>query len=352
MSHPILRALVLALPLLLGAAPGQASDAPRELVSPPGDAFFQRGPKGTAVVAFALSPGKSAAAATLAAAGKKSVPRTVTVGAGKTAGAFVNVRPGVYALCLKGRPETCRTVGVGELFLVAGQSNAVSHGKPGVPYASATGMVAVTARTEDKDARPYPDADPGVVRFPTPDHPVETSVCWLRLGDMLAEKYKVPVGFVIVARSNTNTDCWNPQGGACWPEAAKALAAHRFRAVLWHQGESDVLGGLPMEKSLANMRAMVEASREIQPDIPWIVARNSLKNGTPYADQPIRRAQETLIASGAVLAGPDTDVIRDHPDWVGVADFGGEGLTRHGELWFAPVDRLLGATLTKKAGKP
>lgn len=316
----------------------------RMFTSPRTDDIIQRGPSRAADVHFSLSPGRNPVRVQLTPADKPSAPnrtREISVSAGSTQGVFTDVPGGLYSLCLKDQPDSCRHVGVGEIFLVAGQSNAVSAADPGAPVVSKTGLVAVSAHHGDAPGHANEAPDTATMHFVTKPHPTMVGVCWVRLGDLLVQKYKVPVGFVLVARSATNTDCWNPANGVCWGGAANALAARHFRAVLWLQGESDVMGNFPMEKSFTNMRDMVAASREIQPSIPWIMARNSLKNATPYAEQAVRRAQEKLITSGAVWSGPDTDVLRDHPGWVGVADFGPEARNRCGELWFAPVDALL-----------
>jgi len=315
--------------------------AGRELIFPPANTIVQRNAAGTADIDFTVTPEKAPGRASLRPVGNSRSVLKAVVLAGKASGRFFAVPAGWYDLCLDGRKSSCRRVGVGEVFLVAGQSNAVSPVTTATPSpAGETGLVAVSAHHGDgPHASETPDVETMLV--PSADAPVRAGACWVRLGDLLAKKHKIPIGFVIVAKSESNTDCWKPDGGPCWPLMAKALASRRFRAVLWHQGESDVMAGFSTEHSLANLETLVAASRQIQSGIPWFVARNSLKNAIPYAEQPIRKAQARLIESGQVCAGPDTDVIREHPGWVGVADFGGEGVTRHGELWFSYVDAYL-----------
>ena len=317
--------------------------ANRHFVGPAENTIVQQGANGTADIEFLLTPSQRPGQASLRPIGKTGQVRRAAVAAGKTTGRFTGVRPGWYTLCVEGEKQECRQVGVGELFLVAGQSNAVSPVTKYTPVpVSATGMVAVSAHHGDGDENVGKTPDIDTMLIASPQVQVRAGGCWVRLGDMLAKKYNMPIGFVIVAKSATNTDCWHPGKGACWPLMDKALSSRRFRAVLWHQGESDVMAGFPMEHSLANMEALVAASLRIQPGIPWFVARNSLKrDGIAYADQPVRKAQEALIAEGRVCAGPDTDVIREHPGWVGVADFGGGGIDYHGELWFPVVDACL-----------
>jgi|GEM_PF-1557698 len=320
----------------------EALAAGRELVSPPANTIVQRNAAGVADIDFIVTPAKVPGRASLRPVGKSRPVRKAVLPSGKTNGRFSAVPAGWYDLCLEGRRQICRRVGVGEVFLVAGQSNAVSPVTASTPSpAGETGLVAVSAHHGDGPIHEAETPDIETMLVPSAKVPVRAGVCWVRLGDLLAKKYKAPIGFIIVAKSGSFTDCWKPGGGTCWPLMAKALAARRFRAVFWHQGESDIIYGFSEARSLANMEALVAASRQIQPGIPWFVARNSLKTATPYAEQPVRKAQASLIASGQVCAGPDTDVIREHPGWTGEADFGGKGVTRHGELWFPYVDAYL-----------
>jgi len=341
-ARPLIPALILVFLSLFSASFVRAQHA---FLQPAADLVVQRGAGGRANVGFRLAAATMPATVSLTPVSPTPGEnwRRIALPAGETEGRFTDVPAGLYALCLEGRPDDCRRVGVGELFLVAGQSNAVSPTLPDAPQASRTGWVAVTAHHGDRPGYADKQPDSETMRFADKAHPTSVGICWLRLGDMLVERYGLPVGFVIVARSGVNSDCWDPARTACWPLMAKALSARRYRAVLWHQGESDVVDAFTMGHSLANLRDVVAASRKIRPGIPWIMARNSLNTATPYAAQPVRLAQETLIRSGEVAPGPDTDVLRDHPAWIREADFVGEGLQRHGELWFPPVCALLDA---------
>ena len=327
--------IFLAAAFFLMAAPAVAAQTVT-----PADAVVQRDASGRADLPVTVSAGEAAGVLTLTRLGAPGeVARRDIPAAGATV-VFEAVPAGLYLACLEGRPDTCRRTGVGDVFLVAGQSNAVSPITFEPPVAGRTGLVAVTPHHGDDDAHAGVEPDIDTMFFPSAEKPARAGACWVRLGDLLA-KTGVPVGFVIVARSATNSDCWNPASGACWPLMARALAARKYRAVLWHQGESDALGHFPEEKSLANLTALVTASRDIAPGIPWIVAHNSLRNDIPYADQPVRKAQAALVGQGLACAGPDTDTMREHRDWVGVADFGGSGLAAHGEKWFPAVRAFL-----------
>ena len=347
-SHKVIAFLVgLVVPSLLAGLPLLAAGP--QLTAPATNNVLQRGDNGKADLLFVVNSDADRAMVTLSYPGQEPPLFQQVVTKGEAKGNFPQVPGGLYDLCVRslgtapGTDGDCRRVGVGEVFLVAGQSNAVSTDLSGKRHASATGLVSVNDYHGDLADVKSKSADPDIdhMVFTKGDVGITANVCWMRLGDLIVEKYKIPVEFINVARNATNTENWRPVGGECWPLFAKVLSERKYRAILWHQGESDVMSGFPMEKSLNNMTSLIEASRLIAPHIPWIVAHNSLKDKTPYAQQSVRQAQTALVAQGLACAGPDTDLIRENPDWVGVADFGKEGLTRHGELWFPIVDAFL-----------
>jgi hypothetical protein len=95
---------------------------------------------------------------------------------------------------------------------------------------------------------------------------------------------------------------------------------------------------------------MILKSRDVVPGLPWFIAINSLNPSSPYSSNilNVRKAQKYIIDSGLAFAGPDTDVIRANPDWVESCggEFVGEGLRKHGELWFIELSKYFDATKT------
>jgi len=91
------------------------------------------------------------------------------------------------------------------------------------------------------------------------------------------------------------------------------------------------------------MKEPILYTRKLQPSLPWFVALNSVKTALPKNDIPIRRAQKAVIDSGLALLGPDTDTLRENPEWMEAsgAEFVGEGLKHHGELWFEVLSKYL-----------
>lgn len=209
-------------------------------------------------------------------------------------------------------------------FLVAGQSNAVSPAQGHAPYWSQTGLVSVTDVYNGR-----------VLRIPTQATPVDSSIAWIYLGDYLQR----PVTLINVATGNTSTQKWVDVNFA--QDMAPALRKQRFDAVLWVQGESDIGERIDEDQTYENMRTIILRSRTIQPGLVWFIALNSHK--TTPKDNSVRRAQLRLIADSLALQGPDTDSLRDTPEWVETSfgEFVGEGLRQHGRLWYEVLKQYL-----------
>ena len=96
----------------------------------------------------------------------------------------------------------------------------------------------------------------------------------------------------------------------------KQLGPHGFRAVLWHQGESDAnqqdptrtLAGKLYREYLEQL--IRESRREIGWDAPWFVAQVSYHVPGDEASPDIRAAQASLWKDGIALEGPDSDALK------------------------------------------
>jgi lysophospholipase L1-like esterase len=115
----------------------------------------------------------------------------------------------------------------------------------------------------------------------------------------------------------------------------KQLGPKGFRAVLWHQGESDAsqpdpkrtLIGKPYRQYLEQL--IRESRKAIGWDAPWFVALVSSHGGDGVPE--MRDAQKSLWDDNIALEGPDSDALRgDLRDGV---HFSGKGLREHGARW-------------------
>ena len=244
-------------------------------------------------------------------------------------------------------------VGVGEVFVIAGQSNSSNHGAE--KQKTTTGLVAAFDGKKWQLANdPQPGASGGQGSFQPP------------FADAIAEKFQVPVGIIACGIGATSVREWLPKGTAFpqpptlegrvrklasgeWESKGEAfemlttrmkqLGPQGFRAVLWHQGESDAEQPDP-KRSLSGavyreyLEKLIKDSRQaIGWDAPWFVALVSSHGGNGIED--LRAGQKALWADGLALEGPDSDALRgDLRDGV---HFSGKGLREHGARWVEKV---------------
>jgi hypothetical protein len=94
------------------------------------------------------------------------------------------------------------------------------------------------------------------------------------------------------------------------------LGPRGFRAVLWHQGESDAnqedpgrtLPGKLYREYLEKL--INDSRREIGWNAPWFVAQASYHRPGDEGSPDIRSAQASMWRDGVALEGPDTDAIK------------------------------------------
>ena len=255
-------------------------------------------------------------------------------------------------------------VGVGEVFVVAGQSNSANHGEEKLSPTS--DQVVAFSGTQWQPARdPQPGASGGGGSFLPP------------FGDALAARFQVPIGLVAVGVGATSVREWLPRGtrfrqpptltgnvtqlpSGEWESAGalfanltarlRQLGPNGFRAVLWHQGESDAnqpdpartLPGEAYRKFLAQL--IGESRREVGWEFPWFVAQASYHTPDDPGSPDLRAAQAALWRDGIAIEGPDTDALTgDLRDGGGKGvHFSGKGQRVHGAKWAEKVTPWLG----------
>ena len=250
-------------------------------------------------------------------------------------------------------------VGVGEVFVIAGQSNSANHGEEKLKPQS--GRVAAFDGTNWRLADdPQPGASGGGGSFIPP------------FADAVATQQNVPVGIIACGIGATSVREWLPKGttfpnpptiesrveklangnwaskGAAYEAfiaRIKPLGPQGFRAVLWHQGESDAnqkdttrtLAGKLYREHLEKL--IRDSRRAIGWDAPWFVAQATYHVPGDESSEDIRAAQASLWKDGIALQGPDSDALKGklrERDGKGV-HFSGEGLRVHGAKWAEKV---------------
>lgn len=215
--------------------------------------------------------------------------------------------------------------GVGEVFVGAGQSNSTNSGQ--FRTQQTTGMVSSFSGDRWQLAD---DPQPGVA-----DRSQGGSF-WPAFGDALYEKYRVPIGVATTGFGGTSVNRWQPDGDLFnWTMTRiHQLGPLGFRALLWHQGESDV--EMPSDEYYAKLKNVILASRTRAGwDFPWFVAQASYHNPDKPKSESVRSAQARLWNSRIAQQGPDTDtLVGEHRDFDGKGiHFSPKGLKVHGEMW-------------------
>ena len=188
-------------------------------------------------------------------------------------------------------------VGIGEVFITAGQSNTANRGNCNAP-------------TDDRVVT-FDGQNWRVAYDPQPGNDGEGGTPWPFLGDMLARSLQMPIGFACRAVGGTPTSFWLPgaEGYSGLKTVVQQLGVNGARAVLWHQGESDSQQNTSAETYADNLtRTISQFNQDAGYDIPWVVARASfLTDVTPQAMQQVIEGQRLLWQRGLALPGPTTD---------------------------------------------
>ena len=263
-------------------------------------------------------------------------------------------------------------VGIGEVFVIAGQSNAANHGEE--KQRTKTNLVStLNGKSWQSCIDPQPGASGDGGSFIPP------------FADAIARQYNVPVGIVACGIGATSVREWLPKGttfniaptlierveqlqNGAWQSKGEAyeifinrmkeLGKFGFRAVLWHQGESDANqpternSTLPGNLYMQYMNTLItESQKTIGWKAPWFSAMATYHVPGDEFSADIQQAQKAVWASALAMEGPNTDELkgemRDN-NGKGV-HFSGKGLQKHAELWFEKISPWLTQQLANSA---
>ena len=267
----------------------------------------------------------------------------------------VRVRAGSSVLA----SQSVAHVGIGEVFIIAGQSNSANYGA--ARQRPRSGLVAAF------DGQAWRIADD-----PQPGAGGQGGSFQPAFADAVVAQEHVPVGLLACGIGATSVREWLPKGArfpqpptiesrvrrlpdGTWESKGdayanlvarmKSVGTRGFRAVLWHQGESDAnqkdaartLPGALYREHLT--KVILQSRREIGWAAPWFVAQASYHVPGDEGSEDIRAAQASLWKDGVALEGPDSDALKGplrERDGKGV-HFSEAGLREHGARWAEKV---------------
>lgn len=277
----------------------------------------------------------------------------------------LNAQGGWYRLEVRGiannqvvNSSTINRVGIGEVFLIAGQSNAQGYYNSGNPSASDDRVNCITNFSANGSAI-EPDF-PVFSKINSNTHIAPTgsgSWCWGKLGDLLAQKLDVPILFLNAGSEAMSVVEWrlsadgargynpyvNNYAPAGFPYQPFKQALNYYvnllgiRGILWLQGETDTYSGTSTQMYRESLQFLIERSRQNSggKNISWVVSRTS-KDQYRGTSQGVIDGQNLVIQQTAnTFAGPETDNISTRSDNV---HFYGQGLIDLAEAWNKSLD--------------
>lgn len=252
-------------------------------------------------------------------------------------------------------------VGIGEVFVISGQSNAQGDGNPNASGARDERVIAYepnyynlgTARIDnfpfnipiDRFTQLRDGTNIGPTGF--------TPYYWGELGDLLVKKLNVPVLFFNTALTGTSSDNWvasiygnntyhtftNVQFQPFFPYRIlkttlnNVIQVYGIRSILWHQGEFDRF--FPENFIFTNLNVIIQETRSNTGErIPWVLSRTSRLGSSTF--QNVISAQNRIIKSlDSIFEGPATDDIQPaRPDGAHFQNNNFvKGLTQVAEAW-------------------
>lgn len=249
-----------------------------------------------------------------------------------------------------GSTSSIEKVGVGEVFLISGQSNAQGYLGYGQQGAQDDRVNTITNFYSAGNQTPvYPEFNK--LEANTRIAPKgDGAWCWGQLGDKLVSKLNVPVLFLNAAWEGLSIGDFkvSANGGsgrnvfsgyvapAGYPYNSIREIINYYvnmlgvRSVLWHQGETDNWISTSTNQYVEDLRYVMDRTRQdSNKNIAWVISRVSRFENRTY--QPVIDAQNIVINTASnAFAGPETDQIQDRHDGT---HFSTQGLSILADYW-------------------
>lgn len=256
--------------------------------------------------------------------------------------------------------SSIHNIGIGEVFIIAGQSNAQGQGNRQATTPSSNQVFCIS---NYDPLMQTPKFDSSLLQSYSAIYPTgQSSWCWGVLGDSLTKRLNVPIFFFNVGIGGTSAADWansidskstfsfsNEQFPYYhldnqFPYYFLKHTLHYysnitgFRAILWHQGEADnqvVYPSQNKENYFENVKKVIETSRkDANNSIPWVISRVSFAYSK--TDSNLISNQNQLISElENIFPGPFTDTLINarEDDLHFSNESNRKGLIQLGNLW-------------------
>jgi len=282
------------------------------------------------------------------------VDLTITSTNGAFTGDLTNIAAGGwYRLEVRGWDDATNQLativvdrlGVGDIFVTTGQSNAGCFGSPQqTPTDDRVSSYIVPTKNWQFGKDYQPDNSGGMGQGGSP---------WPILGSRLVASNQVPVGFVCLAVGGSALASWLP-GTLSFQNVSNVMrtfGTNGVRAVLWHQGETDAASQTPAATYFQMMSNLITQSRVVAGwSVPWGIAEVGYNAGNNLLGQEAVMAgqRRSIYTLSNCFRGARTEDFHLEGKLSDAVHFNGVGLTEHAQMW---ANALLGVDdLTIKNG--
>ncbi len=204
--------------------------------------------------------------------------------------------------------DTAYHVGIGDIYIIAGQSNASGRGDNNQVYSH--GSLKATLFGNDYTWKELSDpSDDNTDQVDTVSSDGSGGSYWLPLATSIMADQSVPVAFVPCAKGGTSITEW--QAGADHSDRTTLYGSMNYRiaqigdvkAVLWHQGERDADDGMPEATYNTYLDAL---ANDIQADQGIKLMACKIQDVSDRNETNVNNAIGTAWGDNAnVLEGPD-----------------------------------------------
>lgn len=234
-------------------------------------------------------------------------------------------------------------VGIGDVFIIAGQSNAAGYGY--TLNTAAHQWLKGSLFGNDyawRELTDPTDSDANQVDRISLDWGTSGSV-WTLVGTHFMNARNIPVAFVPAAKSGSSITEWQPPRNRFNRNTLYGSMAHRARltgarAVLWWQGESDSLGGMS-GADYQNRFSQIASAIQADLGIPIIPAL--LHNSVAIPDEQEAAIRQAVIDAAAVnpsiILGPDLSDLSSDDQYHLLSD---SNMQVAAERWWNTIARI------------